>query len=148
MRVTFIPPSEHDFKRIFLSIPLRKGGAIEDINVFQSSLGRRKGSGILSFISGIAKKVLPFLVNAAKPSVKEFGTSVVKDMIEGNTPLRKSLKSNGMKALQQTGLRLIRGRGRVNVKNTNIKKRIKKNTNKKNNKNPSRKYKRDIFELL
>ena len=138
MRITFIPPCEDDFKRLFLSVPLRKGGGIEDIDVFQPSVGYRKGSGILSFISGIAKKVFPFLVKAAKPSVKEFGSSVVKDVLTGNTPLRKSLKNNGMKAIQQTGLRLIRGR--VNKKKKNIKK-----VN--NNKNPARKYKRDIFEM-
>ena len=87
MRVAFIPPSENEFKHLFLSIPLRKGGGIEDINIFQSSVGYRKGSGILSFISGIAKKVLSFLVRAAKPAVKEFGSSIVTDMMEGNTPL-------------------------------------------------------------
>ena len=139
MRVAFIPPSENEFKHLFLSIPLRKGGGIEDINIFQSSVGYRKGSGILSFISGIAKKVLSFLVRAAKPTVKEFGSSIVTDMMEGNTPLWKLLKNNGIKALKQTGMRLIRGTGRVNMK------KMKKM---KCNKNQRRKYKRDIFEMI
>ena len=149
MRIVFIPPSENDFKHLFLSNPLRKGGGLEDINIFQPSLGYRKGSGILSFISGVAKKVLPFLVKAAKPSVKEFGSAMVKDVIETRTPLQKSLKNNGINALKQTGMRLIRGTGRVDVKKkkkTRIMCRTGKRT--KCKKNGVRRYKRDIFELL
>ena len=74
MRIIFSPPSENDFKQLFLSSPLRKGGGLDDINIYQPrGIAHRRGSGILSFISGVAKRVLPFIIKAAKPSVKEFG---------------------------------------------------------------------------
>ena len=155
MRIIFSPPSENDFKQLFLSSPLRKGGGLDDINIYQPrGIAHRRGSGILSFISGVAKRVLPFIIKAAKPSVKEFGSSVVKDLVHGNRPLRKSLKKHGIKAVKQTGLRLIRGSGRI----------MKKNKKKKNNKiSPGKRkntpcmkkrkkkscgYKRDIFEMI
>ena len=143
MRIAFSPPSENEFKQLFLSVPLRKGGGFEDMNIYQPrGLAPRRGSGILSFISGIAKKVLPFIIKAAKPSVKEFGSSVMKDVITGDKPLRKSLKQHGIKALKQSGMRLIRGSGRV-VKRKRKRKAMKRN--KRKNKRTCG-YKRDIFD--
>ena len=82
MRVTFTPPSENDFKQLFLSSPLRKGAGLEDISIFQpKGIPYRRGSGLLSVISGVAKKILPFLMRMAKPATKEFGHSVVRDVI-------------------------------------------------------------------
>ena len=134
MRVAFIPPSENEFKHLFISAPLRKGGGLEDIAIFQPrGLANRRGSGILSFISGVAKRVLPFLIKAAKPAAREFGSAVVSGVINGKRPLRKSLKKNGIKAIKKTGLRLIRGSGKIK------KKKKKKSTCG---------YKRDIFELV
>ena len=143
MRILFTPPSEDEFKHLFLSSPLRKGGGLEDISVFQpKGIPHRRGSGILSFISGVAKKILPFLMKAAKPAAKEFGSSVVRDVLN-KKPIRRSLKKNGLKALKKTGMRLIRGSGKVTK--TKKRRRTVKN-NKKKKKNTRGKYKRCIFD--
>ena len=132
MRVTFTPPTESEFKQLFLSTPLRKGGGLEDISVFTpKGIPYRRGSGVLSFISGVAKRILPFLMRAAKPAAKEFGSSVIKDVIRGKQPIRKTLKKNGIKAIKKTGLKLIRGSGKI-IKKTK----------------QTRRYKRDIFDSL
>ena len=134
MRIAFTPPTEGEFKQLFLSEPLRKGGGLQDISIFApKGLAHRRGSGVLSFISGVAKRILPFLIKAAKPAAKEFGSSLVKDVIRGKKPLRKVLKKNGLKALKKTGLRLINGAGK------NIKKKKRKRCDK---------YKRDIFNTV
>ena len=152
MRVTFAPPSENEFKHLFLSSPLKKGGGLDDINIFQPrGIPHRRGSGIFSILSGVAKKVLPFLVKAAKPAAKEFGSSVLKDVLN-KKPLGQSLKKHGVKALKKTGARLIRGSGKVRkVKKKNLKKKKKKNRKnmkkKKNKKSShSNSYKTCIFD--
>ena len=74
MRITFIPLSEDEFKLLSTSSPLHKGGGLDDINIFQPKQTflmqrSRRGGGILSFL---AKRVLPFIFKAAKPSAKTF----------------------------------------------------------------------------
>ena len=129
MRIAFTPPTDGDFKKLFLSSPLVKGGGMEDISIFTpKGMHYRRGSGVLSFISGVAKRILPFLIRAAKPAAREFGSAMVKDVIRGKQPIRQSLKKNGIKAIKKTGLRLIKGSGK------NIKKR-------------RLKYKSNIFDL-
>ena len=158
MRIIFTPPSEEEFKQLFHSIPLRKGGGLNDISVFQPYLPsiqrhNRKGAGFFSFISGIAKNVLPFLFNAAKPAAKQFGTAVMKDVLEGNVPIKKSLKRHGMNALKDTGLRLLKGSGRINKKKRrkrrgrSVTRKIKRNLKKKKS-NKKLQYKSDIFSLV
>ena len=157
MRVTFTPPSETEFKQLFLSSPLKKGGGLEDINIFQPrGIPHRRGSGIFSILTGVAKKVLPFLMKAAKPAAQEFGSSVVRDILKKKS-LRQSLKKNGIKALKKTGMRIVRGSGRVKKKkmrnNNNSNKirrrRRRRKKNKKNNKKRSSRskgYKSSIFD--
>ena len=128
MRILFTPPSENEFKQLFLSSPLRKGGGLDDISIFQpKGIPYRRGSGVLSFISGVAKKILPFIWKAAKPSAKEFGSNVVRDVLN-KKPLRHSLKKNGLKAVRKTGVRLIRGSGKVQKKRRNMVKKKKNKT--------------------
>ena len=128
MRILFTPPSENEFKQLFLSSPLRKGGGLDDISIFQpKGIPYRRGSGVLSFISGVAKKILPFIWKAAKPSAKEFGSNVVRDVLN-KKPLRQSLKKNGLKAVRKTGVRLIRGSGKVQKKRRNMVKKKKNKT--------------------
>ena len=72
MRISFIPPSEYEFKVLFSYSPLHKGSGLDDIDIFQPKRfyhtpGNRRGGGIFSFI-----------FRAAKPSAKEFVSSVVK----------------------------------------------------------------------
>ena len=64
MRISFIPPSEYEFKVLFSSSPLHKGSGLDDISIFQPkrlhrSVGNRRGAGI--FLVFIAKRVLPFI---------------------------------------------------------------------------------------
>ena len=157
MRIVFTPPSEEEFKQLFLSVPLRKGGGVEDISVFQPHLPysqryNRKGAEFFSFISGIAKRVLPFLFKAAKPAAKEFGSAIVNDVIKGNVPIKQSLKKHGIKALKDTSLRLFKGSGRITKrKKRGVKKRkkkIKKKCIRKNKKKTRTEYKSDIFFLI
>ena len=152
MRITFIPPTEHDFKMLFLSSPLRKGGGLQDINIFQpkySTLSRksRKGGGIFSFL---AKRVLPFIFKAAKPSAKTFISSVVDDVTSGKRPIKQSIKKHGIKALKDTGMKLISGSGKVRRrKRRNPLKTIKnKKIMKKKKKKVVRRYKSDIFDII
>ena len=118
MRIFFIPPSEYEFKVLFSSSPLHKGSDLDDINIFQPKTfyhtpGNRRGCGIFSFI---AKRVLPFIFRAAKPSAKEFVSSVVKDTIKGKRPIKQSIKKHGIKALKDTGLKLLSGSGKITKK--------------------------------
>ena len=115
MRISFIPPSEYEFKVLFSSAPLHKGSGLDDISIFQPkrlhhSVGNRRGAGIFSFI---AKRVLPFIFKAAKPAAKQFVSSVVKDTIKGKKTLKQPLKKHGMKALKDTGLNLLSGSGKI-----------------------------------
>ena len=136
MRVTFIPPSENEFKKLFLSTPLRRGGGLEDISVFYPT--HRKGGGILSVISGMARKVLPFIFKAVGPSAKEFGKGVLTDMMTEASPLKESLRKHGIQAAKSTGLRLLKGSG----------KRRKSKKKKKGRRNKPNLDKNDVYNLL
>ena len=116
-RVAFVPPSENDFKILFdrdKTHVSRRGSGLSDITVFSppAPIRYRKGAGIFSAISGIAKRVIPLLFRAAKPAVKEFGVNMVKDIVS-KRPIKKSLKKHGLRAVRKTGRNLLRGSGRV-----------------------------------
>ena len=156
MRISFIPPSEHDFEVSFSSTPLHTGAGLDDINIFQPrrsshARGNRRGGGIFSFI---AKRVLPFIFKAAKPSAKTFVSSVVKDTIKGKRPIKQSIKKHGIKALKDTGLKLLSGSGNITKKKKKKKKKKKgrsvlKYLRKKKKKTKSRReYKKDIFSTV
>lgn len=153
MRITFIQPTECEFKSLFLSTPLRKGGGIEDINIFQPkypSLLRksRRGGGIFSFLT---KRVLPFIFKAAKPSAKTFVSSVLNDLTTGKRPIKESLKKHGIQALKDTGRNLISGSGKVvrrrrRRRNKSYLQSIKKIDKKKKKKMMRHQYKSNIFD--
>ena len=153
MRISFIPPSEHEFKVLFSSTPLHKGSGLDDISIFQpkrlhQSVGNRRGAGIFSFI---AKRVLPFIFKAAKPAAKQFVSSVVKDTIKGKKNLKESLKKHGIKALKDTGLNLLSGSGKVMKKRRIISKYLPINKIKKkngNNRKTRQRYKNNIFSTI
>ena len=153
MRISFIPPSEYEFKVLFSSTPLHKGSGLDDISIFQPkrlhhSVGNRRGAGISSFI---AKRVLPFIFKAAKPAAKQFVSSVVKDTIKGKKPLKESLKKHGIKALKDAGLNLLSGSGKIMKKTRITSKYLPINKIKKkngNNRKTRRRYKNDIFSTI
>ena len=149
MRIAFIPPSEDDFKSLFLSTPLHKGGGLSDINIFQPrhhtvSPRSRKGGGIFSFL---AKKVLPFIIKAAKPSAKTFATSVLKDVITGKTPIKQSIKKHGIKAVKETGMKMLTGSGRI-IKKKKSKQVLKTLRSRVKKKYSAGRYKKDIFDII
>ena len=153
MRISFIPPSEHEFKVLFSSTPLHKGSGLDDISIFQPkrlhhSVGNRRGGGIFLFI---AKRVLPFIFKAAKPAAKQFVSSVVKDTIKGKKSLKESLKKHGIKALKDTGLNLLSGSGKIMKKRRITSKYLPINKIKKkngNNRKTRRRYMNDIFSTI
>ena len=147
MRISFIPPSEYEFKVLFSSVPLHIGAGLDNISVFQPrrtshACGNRRGAGIFSFI---AKRVLPFVFKAAKPSAKTFVSSIVKGAIKGKRPIKQSLKKHGIKALKDTGLKFLSGSGKIRKKKN--KRKIVLNHLKKRKKKMKlrRGYKKDIF---
>ena len=151
MRIFFIPPSKYEFKVLFSSVPLHKGAGLDNISVFQPrrtshARGNRRGAGIFSFI---AKRVLPFIFKAAKPSSKTFVSSVVKDAIKGKRPIKQSVKKHGIKALKHTGLKLLSRSGKIRKKKNRKKKTVLKHLKKSKKKTKSRRgYKKDIFSSI
>ena len=123
MRVVFTPPSEGEFKQLFSVEPLRKGAGLEDITIYQPPLGIRRGGGILSLISGVAKRIFPFLIRSAKPAVRDFGSAVAADIIANKRPFKRSVKKHGLTALKKAGLHLLKGSGRVTKKKKKKKKK-------------------------
>ena len=153
MRISFIPPSEHEFKVLFSSTSLHKGSGLDYISIFQPkrlhhSVGNRRGAEIFSFI---AKRVLSFIFKAAKPAAKQFVSSVVKDTIKGKKTLKESLKKHGIKALKDRGLNLLSGSGKIMKKRRITSKYLPINKIKKkngNNRKTRRRYKNDIFSTI
>ena len=78
--------------------------------------------------------------------------------MEGKTPIKKSIKRHGIKALKDTGLKLISGSGKVQKKRrrkrfitrNSIKKKSRRMKRKKNKtkKKTCRRYKKDIFDII
>lgn len=132
MRNMFIPPTRQEFDTLFLESHL-KGGGLHDIKVFYPPpLQRaRRGGGIFSILSGLAKKAIPFLIRNVAPEAVRMGQGVLGDVLEGRK-LRESLKSRGVEALKGVGKRIARGGGRI--KKRRVKQRKRKTC-----------YKNDIF---
>ena len=164
MRISFIPPSEEEFKILFFSTPLHKGAGFDDISIYQPKSfshhsRNRRGGGIFSFI---ARSVLPFVFKAAKPAAKTFLSSVVKDTITRKKTFKESVKKHGLKALKDTGLNILNGadktrkkkksntKGTTYIKYFNKKKKKNEKSKKKKKKkiHKTRRYRNDIFSLL
>jgi len=133
LRVVFIPPSEDEFEKLFGMNPTKSGGGLSDITIFQP---RKRGGGILSSLSGIAKKVFPFLMKSMKQPVKEFGASVLGDVITKRRNLKDSIKKHGVKAIKKSGKNM------VNFSDNRVKK------NKKKIRKSAKTYKRSVFDLI
>ena len=114
MRVTFYPPSPQDFKLLLSGDPdsvLRQanrkyGSGLEDIAIFSSPRGYRRGAGIFSTLT---KTVIPFLFRNIKPVAKKFGSQVAKDVLFNRENIKSSLKKRGLEAIAETGQRLFQG---------------------------------------
>ena len=74
-------------------------------------LRERRGSGIFTVLSGLAKKGIPLLLHNVAPEAMQMGKDVLGDVLEGHR-FRESVKHRGVAALKGVGPRLTRG-GRV-----------------------------------
>ena len=103
--IAFKTLSEQEFNSISNSFsPIISGHGQGDINVFRRYKPNRvtRGQGLLSILSQIGKRALPFLKEWVLPSAKEYGKNVLTDVISGKT-LKSSLKSRGKESLQNIG---------------------------------------------
>ena len=143
MRRAFIPPTRHEFDGIFLEGHVR-GGGLEDIRIFLPppiQRGRR-GAGIFTALSGLAKRAIPFLMRNVAPEAVRMGKGVIGDVLEGRR-LRDSLKARGLTILKGVGERLARG-GKIRKKHKKV---ITKKRKKRQLKSKAARvcYKNDIF---
>lgn len=112
MRVIFIQPTEYEFRKLLSSNNVLKnsnGGALSDIKIFTPT-PRRRGGG---FFTDIGRKIIPFLVKSVTPAAREFGSSVVKDLLINNKSLKDSVKHRGVAALKRVGRNMVGDSGGV-----------------------------------
>ena len=132
LRVVFFPPSEVEFEKLLGRDSFKNGGGLSDISIFQP---RKRGGGILSSLSGIARKVFPFLMKSLKQPVKEFGASALGDVISKKRNFKESVKRHGLKAIKRSGKNMVKySDGRVRKNNKTRK--------------TSKTYKRSVFYLI
>ena len=134
MRTAFLIPSKNEFITLFEDpLVLKRGGALSDITTFQSPILYQKGAGLFSFLKGIGKRVIPFIIKNVVPEALDMGKGVFDDVTSGQVKLKDSLKNRGMRAVRGVARRATtRGGGR-------IKKR------KKRKQRREKCYKKDVF---
>ena len=111
--IAFKTLSEQEFNSISNSFsPIISGQGQGDINIFRRYRPNRltRGQGLLSILSQIGKRALPFLKEWVLPSAKEYGKNFLSDVIGGKT-FKSSLKSRGKESLQNLRQRIVKGRG-------------------------------------
>ena len=133
MRVAYITPSVRDFE-IILSDGLIRGGKLSDIRYLRNPRVYQRGSGILSFLGGLARKTIPFLLQHILPEAGNLYRNVSRYLNEGKSA-RTAMKKHGINALKNVGKRVLGGKKRKNS-------RICKKTVNKRKKNPAI---RDVF---
>ena len=106
--IAFKTLSEQEFNSISNSFsPIISGHGQGDINVFRRYKPKfSRDQGLLSILSQIGKRALPFLKEWVLPSAKEYGKNVLTDVISGKT-LKSSLKSRGKESLQNIGKKIM-----------------------------------------
>ena len=165
---------EKEYLRLFNNNYL--GGGFDDIklyvendnyqNLFKNKV--KKGAGVFSFLSSIAKKSLPFLKKYIFPEAVNFSTALLK---QGNTSegvSKKDLKDLSKKSFKNIGKKLLNSGGfkkrgrrkkrrkrkikrKINIKKKFKKKRIKKKIKLKKiikNKKIKKKGKKSLFKIF
>ena len=123
--IAFKTLNEQEFNSISNSFsPTISGQGQGDINIFRRYRPNRltRGQGLLSILSQVGKRALPFIKDWILPSAREYGRNVLSDVIGGKT-LKSSLKSRGKESLQNLGQRIVRGQGSKKKKTLFRKKR-------------------------
>ena len=106
--IAFKTLSEHEFNSISNSFnPVISGQGQGDINIFRRYRPNKltRGQGLLSILSQIGKRALPFLKEFVLPSAKDYGKKVLSDVVYGK-PLKSSLKSRGKESLKDIGRKI------------------------------------------
>ena len=140
--IAFKTLSEQEFNSISNSFsPIISGHGQGDINIFRRYKPNRvtRGHGLLSILSQIGKRALPFLKEWVLPSAKEYGKNVLTDVISGKT-LKSSLKSRGKESLQNIGKKIM-GSGSRKRKASALKRRKLKRLRRTTHKGKGRKNK-------
>ena len=85
MRATFHPLARREFDTLFLERQTQ-GSGLDYIRIFLPPpvpRGRR-GGGIFTVLSGLAKKAVPFLLRNVAPEAIQMGKDVLGDVLEGH----------------------------------------------------------------
>lgn len=107
MRTSFSPPSVESFLKLFDTSRV-KGGGLDDIILYKA---RGRGGGLLSFLGGMARKAIPFLLNTFAPGVLQYGQNVLNDVNNG-IALKNSARNRGVESLKGVGQKLLSGGSR------------------------------------
>lgn len=151
MRKQFVPPSHNEFLHILNGGGKRKkrGGGLQDIQVFRPTTYRR-GGGLFSILKSAAKVAIPFLLKNVLPSVVDGGMGVLNDMSEGKQ-FKHSVRERGRTAFNEVRGRVAK-RGGGNKKKCGVKKACKKKCNKGSRKIHmgylDKRYKGDVFDHM
>lgn len=114
MRVGFVPLSVDEVGR-FIAPRGKRGGALGDITVFDRR--HLRGGGILSFLTGLARRATPFLLKTIMPAALTMGQNVLQDINAGQGTLKDSIRKRGMETLKSIGPKLLAG-GRITKRKT------------------------------
>ena len=108
MRYSFNQLSVKEYDLIFTNDPiLRRGGGMENINVYRSSRYYRRGAGLMSFVRGLGRQVLPFVSKYILPSIYNVGSNVLKDMSENNGSVKNSIKRRGLQGARDVVTKIV-----------------------------------------
>ena len=70
MRTALMTPSKEIFLILFVDLQLlKRGEALSDITTFESPILYRKGAGIFSFVKGIGRRAMPFIMKILYPKL-------------------------------------------------------------------------------
>ena len=117
MRTALITPSKDDFFRLFEDPHvLKRGGALSDITTFQSPILYQKGAGLFSFLKGIGRRAIPFIMKNVVPAALDMGKGVLDDVTSGQVKLKDSLKRRGIAALKGVARQATTRGGRIQKK--------------------------------
>ena len=135
MRTALVIPSKDEFITLFEDpLVLKRGGALSDITTFQSPVLYQKGAGLFSFLQGIGRRAIPFIIKNVVPEALDMGKRIFDDVTSGQVKLRDSLKNRGLRAVRGVARRATtRGGGRI------------KKMKKKRKQRRERCYKKDVF---
>ena len=117
MRTALITPSKDDFFMLFEDPHiLKRGGALSDITTFQSPIVYQKGAGFFSFLKGIGRRAIPFIMKNVVPAALDMGKGVLDDVTSGQVKLKDSLKRRGIAALKGVARQATTRGGRIQKK--------------------------------